>query len=331
MSRRWIGYLVLLMGSAGVIWAQDSDRRPVPRLVCDAPEYSFGAVTNTGEIIHEFVIRNAGDAPLKIFRVKLACGCMLLRLMDDVLSPGKQTLLRVRFPLKGLSGPQRKRIRLVTNDPARPHVTLIMTGEAIAELEVRPRQLFWGNLLEAEVVEKTVTVRFHDDENFHVEAVESSSSLFAAECDPWAERPPARITVRTVPPLLRGRFQGSLKLQTDHPRFPLLTVPMSGRVVGALYTIPEEIVLVPTNRPVTRSLMVYASRKQKFKILRVDPPVTGIEARVRSRLFSGCRIELRNLVPELGLDGRCVVITTDYAPMKELSVPLRVREPEEAP
>lgn len=325
--------ILLLAGFAGYGISpgltQDADRRPAPKLVCPEPEYSFGMVTNTRDIIHDFVIRNDGDAPLKIAQVKLPCGCMLLRLMDDNVQPGKETVLRARFPLKGLSGPQRKRIVLLSNDPVRPRMTLLLTGEAIAELDIRPRQLFWGNLREDAAVEKTVNVRFHDDQDFHVVGVEASSPLFAAEVSSNAEAPSGRVKVRTVPPLPRGIFRGSLKILTDHPRFNTLVIPMSGRVIGELYTIPDEIVLAPAKQPVSRALMVYSSQKQKFSVLQVKPPITNIEVKVKSSLFSGYRVELRNIVPNVALNGQCVVITTDYAPMKELSVPLRVRQPED--
>lgn len=328
-----LGIVLLLAGWAGTGispgLAQDADRRPAPRLVCPEPEYAFGVATNTRDIIHDFVIRNDGDAPLKIAKVKLPCGCMLLRLMDDSLDPGEETVLRARFPLQGLSGPQRKHIVLLTNDPHSPMTTLLLTGEAIAELDIRPRQLFWGNLREDAAVEKTVEVRFHDDEDYHVVGVEAPSPLFAAEVETIDGKPANRIKVRTMPPLARGSFQGALMILTDHPRFATLAVPMSGRVIGDLYAIPGEIVLAPASQPVTRTLMIYSSRKQKFSVLGVKTPATNIEVKVKSSLFSGRRVELRNIVPDKALDGQGIVIMTDYAPMKELTVPLRVRNPDD--
>jgi hypothetical protein len=301
-----------------------------PKLACPEPEFSFGALTNTREVIHEFVIRNEGDAPLEIYRVKLPCGCMLLRLLDNKLEPGEQTILRARFPLKDLSGSLRKRIILFTNDPFRPQFTLWLTGEAIAEIELRPRELFWGNLLADAKDGKTVEIRFQAGEKYRVTGVRSSTPLFAAEVEP-APPPLSRIKVSPIPPLARGSFQGSLTIQTDHPRFATLTVPLSGRVVDEIYAIPEELVLAPTNQPVARAIMVYAGQKQKFSVLKVAVPATNIEVKIRTSLFSGCRVELKNILIDPALDGQAVVITTDYAPLKEIRVPLRIRAPEEVP
>lgn len=325
-----VGAVVILL-LAGAARAADADGRPAPRLVCPEPEYAFGTLVNTQEVVHEFAIRNEGDGILKILQVKMPCGCMLLRLMDDRLDPGEQTILRARLPLKGLSGVQRKRIVLVSNDPAQPRTTLRLTGEALAELDLRPRRIFWGNLREDAADEATVEVRFREGEHYRVLGARSSSPLFVADAETADGKATGRIKVRTVPPLSRGGFEETLTVLTDHPRFGATMIPMSGRVIGEIYTVPDEIVLAPSNRPVDRTIMVYSAGKRKFSVLRADPPATNIEAAIRSSLFSGWRVELKNIIPDPALDGKRVVITTDYAPAPELAVPLRIREPEPAP
>lgn len=313
--------------AAGFGWAADDNDLPAPRLVCPEPEYSFGAAANTREIIHDFIIRNEGAAPLLIRQVKIPCGCMLVRLTDKKIDPGEQTSVCARFPLKGLSGGQRKRIIVLSNDPLRPSLELILTGEAVTELDVRPRRLFWGNLLEDAAVERTLEVRFRDNANCHLLGARSASARFAVETSEEDE-PAAWVKVRTVPPLRRGGFEENLTILTDHPRYPAVEVPMTGRVVGELYVIPEELVLAPSNQPLARALMVYSAGKQNFKVLRVQAPAPGIEVKTRESVFGGCRVELKNLVPDPALDGKSIVITTDYSPLPELAVPLRIREPE---
>ncbi|MBI2438128.1 MAG: DUF1573 domain-containing protein, partial [Lentisphaerae bacterium] len=45
----------------------------LPLLVCNEPEYHFGALSNTNEVPHTFVLANEGDAPLTISRVHPDC------------------------------------------------------------------------------------------------------------------------------------------------------------------------------------------------------------------------------------------------------------------
>ncbi len=316
----WLGL------AAGGGRAAEADERPQPRLFCAEPEYSFGAAANTREIVHDFTLGNTGAAPLIIRQVKIPCGCMLVRLTDDHLEPGEEAVISARFPLKGLSGRQRKRIVLLSNDPGRPHLELLLVGEAVAEVDVRPSRLFWGNLQEDAAAEQLVKVRFHEGAKYHLAGAQVSSAWFAVESS-GAGDAEAWVRVRTVPPLRRGAFEETLTILTDHPRFGKLGVPMSGRVVGALYVIPEELALAPSNQPLARSLMVYSSRQQGFKVLRVQAPDPGIEVRIRKSVFSGCRVELKNIIPGPALDGKSVVIFTDDPTLPELKVPLRLIRP----
>ncbi len=214
----------------------------------------------------------------------------------------------------------------MTSDPQRPRLVLRLSGEAIAALELRPRQLCWGNLRMDSAQQRTVQVVFRPTTSFKVQAVLSSSPLFSAtvaSADPAA---PALIKVQTLPPLAPGSFQATLTILTDQPRFDSLALNMHGRVLGALYTLPEELVLAPNNQSLSQSLWVYADRRRRFKILRVEPPCADIAVKIRtSWLRNAAQVELNNIRPLPELDGSRVIIFTDLAAMPELVVPIRIR------
>ena len=107
-------YLTLLLGFG----ASSISGYAAPKLACDEPEYQFGELDSSETVKHNFVIRNEGDEPLKITRVRTDCGCTLARLKDKTLAPGEQTTLLSTLSLKGRHGKQRKRITLETNDPS---------------------------------------------------------------------------------------------------------------------------------------------------------------------------------------------------------------------
>ena len=88
-------YLALLFGFgvAGI------SGYAAPKLACDEPEYRFGELDSSETVKHDFVIRNEGDEPLKITRVRPDCGCTLARLKDKTIAPGKQTSLSARLSL----------------------------------------------------------------------------------------------------------------------------------------------------------------------------------------------------------------------------------------
>ena len=46
----------------------------VPRLALDAPSVDFGEVSANAALVREVRVGNAGDAPLRVSRVKACCG-----------------------------------------------------------------------------------------------------------------------------------------------------------------------------------------------------------------------------------------------------------------
>ena len=302
--------------------------RDLPRLICDEPEYCFGILSNTNDVPHTFVLANEGEVPLAIYRVQSDCGCTRVRLEDKIIHPGEQTTVQVRLVLKGRAGRQHKRVTIVSNDPDQPRLTLSLIGEAIAELEVKPDRIYWGNLRSNASEVKTVDIRFDDSAPGHITGAGVISPAFAVDLETNKPGLAYRIRIRPVPPLVLGRFATNVWITTDSLRYPQLTVPMQGRVVGDIYTVPDELWLASdTTQSVSRLLMVQSSIQWPFRILKAEPPLTNIEVRIRSTLIRGYRVELRNIYPAPALDGKSLVITTDCETMPELTVPFRIGAP----
>lgn len=322
-----IFFLIRCLACVFCFWLMPASglARALPRLICAEPEYCFGTLSNTNEVPHTFTLVNAGAAPLVIYRVQPDCGCTLVRLKDKIIPPGEQSTVQVWLALKGRAGNQHKRVIIVSNDPEHPRLTLSLIGEAVAELEVKPDRVYWGNLRQDAATVKTVDIRFDQAAPGHVTGVGVMSPAFAVDLETNKPGRAYRIRIRSVPPLGFGQFAANVWFTTDAPRYPQLVVPMQGRVVGDIYTVPDEIRLSGVDpQAVARLIMVQSSNRQRFKVLKVQPPLTNILVQVRSTLARGYRIELRNILPGPVLDGKRLVITTDCATMPELTVPFRV-------
>jgi hypothetical protein len=65
----WIlamGYLLMAPGAR----AAENSAEPFPVTVVSEMRYAFGSVVEGTEVLHDFVIRNRGNAPLNIQEVK---------------------------------------------------------------------------------------------------------------------------------------------------------------------------------------------------------------------------------------------------------------------
>ena len=107
-------------------------------IVCDAPLFDFGTKSNSVEVDHEFLIRNAGNMPLVIAQVRSGCGCTQATLTQNTIPPGSNAVLSARLTLKGIVGPKRTHIYLHTNDPANPVFQFQLSGSAVVGSSVTP-------------------------------------------------------------------------------------------------------------------------------------------------------------------------------------------------
>lgn len=102
-----------------------------PRLVCSDPNFDFGRVIGSNDVSHAFKIANEGDAPLKITRIHVGCGCTDAKMGTDTIAAHSSTELTILFKTAGRVGPQRKSIYVHSNDPQSPILRFEMSGDIV--------------------------------------------------------------------------------------------------------------------------------------------------------------------------------------------------------
>ena len=117
-----------------------------PKIVCPAPVFDFGESNNTGAVEHDFPIRNEGTLSLEIREVRATCGCTAAKPTQNVIPPGGEAAIHVRFDLRGRNGFQQKAILVHSSDPQTPQLNLQLKGTAIQALRANPPTIFFGRL-----------------------------------------------------------------------------------------------------------------------------------------------------------------------------------------
>lgn len=103
---------------------------PAPRAVVPIAAYDFGDIYK-GEVISQlFLIRNDGDAELRIEGVTANCGCSVVD-SDRVVAPGQDGKAELQVNTVGQAGQISKVATLNTNDPARPNIVLTLIANVI--------------------------------------------------------------------------------------------------------------------------------------------------------------------------------------------------------
>jgi len=171
-SRTMLSSLILLiLMAASALLAPAASA--APGIHFDQPTFDFGTIFQEDRVDHEFVVRNIGDAPLKIDKVTSSCGCTAVLPPKKEIAPGATAPIRVTFRSGRMKGPISKSIYVESNDPAQPKVTLTITGVVKQEVEISPGSVLFGNVGLGRTVERTVTIRPVDVKSFRILEVRS--------------------------------------------------------------------------------------------------------------------------------------------------------------
>lgn len=294
-----------------------------PRLVCLKPKYDFGAVESGREIRHSFTLKNTGARPLKIAGIRPDCGCTTAKPASEVIPPGGETTIEAVLSLKGLRGRQQKRIAIHSNDPQNPIFVLSIEGEAVVAVEVEPDRLHLGTItLDSDEI-RIIDVVCRTNGPFTVLYAESTLSQFQVDVETVKKGWHYRVRATALPPFVRGAIKGEIMVWTDHPQFKRIEIPVYGRAISGLYTIPDEFILDPAaDERQSRLLVLRSADGAGFKVLDVKPPDADMQVNITPMRSGAYRIELR-FTQSPKLDGRSLLITTDVKRDAEIYVPFK--------
>ncbi len=215
-----------------------------PRIEIEEPHFHFGHMEKGREKSHEFLIRNVGDAPLKITVGQTSCKCTLSEVKAGAIAPGDSTHVKLEWSAKSDAGPFRQTATLHTNDPRQPNVELQIEGQIVDASGVEPPQFAFDKLAIKETKTADVIVMAMLQDNLEIKSAELSDEQDRDKFDIKVEhvdreklpnsdaRDGYRITVTAKPGLPIGRFFHYVTLDTNLEEGEKLHIPLIGHVVG---------------------------------------------------------------------------------------------------
>ncbi|MEK6299308.1 MAG: DUF1573 domain-containing protein [Acidobacteriota bacterium] len=127
-----VAVLVLLISASAAAQQADGARttQPAARAYVPIDSYDFGDIYK-GELISQiFVIRNEGDAELRIEGLSTGCGCSVID-SDKAIPPGKEGKAQLQVNTSSQNGQISKIATLRTNDPERPNIVLTLSANIL--------------------------------------------------------------------------------------------------------------------------------------------------------------------------------------------------------
>ncbi|NOX58478.1 MAG: DUF1573 domain-containing protein [Planctomycetes bacterium] len=189
-----------------------------PQISPVEPTHDFGKVWMGKNLKHTFVIKNTGNKPLKITRVKPSCGCTKKGKHPTEIAPGQSGEFTFGLATKKLNGKFTKAITITTNDPKKKSTILKLVGEVQHFVAVKPNAATFGNVKADSILTKTLKVRNNTGSKLSIKLAEDASKgCFVAELAEVVPGMEYELTVRAQPPFANGNNSHTIRLLTDHP------------------------------------------------------------------------------------------------------------------
>lgn len=205
------------------------------KITIDEYSYSAGNVMQGKAIEHDFAIRNTGNEPLTL-ELKSCESCNGIKVTPPVgpVDPGKTDKIHVRIPTYNMRGSFKKGIEVITNDPDKNNVTLIVQAFIQEVLSIKPEYISLGQVKTGSKYQKAITVENSGREPVSIYDIELSppEHLTLSPNEKMVIKPGEKKTLLLT--ITSGKepgvIEGSIFLRTDLKQMPQKLIPVQVEV-----------------------------------------------------------------------------------------------------
>ncbi len=218
----WLAVALAFMMIHGDIHANGSSIT-APSMHFAEIKHDFGAALEGESITHDFTFSNNGAEVLKIMKVKTTCGCVASTYTKET-PPGKKGIIKVQVNTRGYAGRKMtKSVRVFTNDPATPQISLTMSGAVEGFADISPGAVRLNGPVGLEVVQK-VKISPNPHRPFSITKITTSPNPgFEWRLDEVGGSPKAGYMLTVKDSAIEPeRYAGSIFLHTDNKANPKL-------------------------------------------------------------------------------------------------------------
>ncbi len=307
-----------------------------PKATIAEPLKDVGTVSKGDKIVHDFVIKNEGDADLQITSVQPACGCTVAD-FDKVIKPGQTGKVHAVIDSATFSGPISKGVSVFTNDPEHPQIELTIHAKVEPYISIKPGYARYitvqGEPLEGNIAQ---TLWAPDGTSWDITSIDSPFPFLAVtfhEAKPEERLPDAKgkqwkVEMKLSNQAKVGPLSDYVTVHTNHPKQKIVQIPVSGFVRPVVAATPPnaDFGKIELKEPLKKALNIRNFATEPIKVTSVDPTLPkGIDAKLET-LEEGREYQVRIILnPELAKGpflGK-LVIHTDSPKVPTLEVEVK--------
>jgi Protein of unknown function (DUF1573) len=306
-----------------------------PRAVVEVAIQDAGRVAKGEKVARDFVIHNEGDAPLEITDVKPTCGCTVAE-FDHVIPPGGAGKIHAVVDTTNFGGPIAKSVIAFTNDPENPRLELTVKAEVQPYIFVLPgfarfiqpqgsdpgkvdEIIFTGTfddleILKAESPYPFLTVDFRPAREDELQAQGKGRQWVVTFTVDYDKTP-------------IGTISAYVTLTTNHPKQPIVSIPVSGFVRPMIAVTPAaaDFGKIDLSSPQQARLIIRSFDPANISMTSAETDVPGVNVEV-TPIEAGKRFALSvTLTPQVpkGDFAGTITIHTTSTKKPVVEVPLR--------
>jgi len=218
-----------------------------PKLTLDkSPKVNFGRFITNREQTHTFSLKNEGDEPLKIIRIRNTCGCAVIDSKNKLIEPGSSESITIKIIPNSIKGKFSKKVFIETNDPKQRFTTLTLSGISMPRVVVTPKERIYAECLI--IGQKTSFIyTLHKSDStidFKTPAVECN---YPAEVKIHKTNESESLVTLSVTPLeKKDKLAATVTIPTDSNTKNDVKLHLSADVGAALYAVPPRIQIPAT-------------------------------------------------------------------------------------
>jgi hypothetical protein len=208
-----------------------------PRAVLTETVHDFGKVFEDKALTYTFLLKNEGNAPLRVEDVDPDCACTVAD-YDRVIPPGGQGRITLGIKPYSVLRDFLKLAKVKVNDPARPEMELSLKGYVQPIIEIQPNHIVRLRGRVDEEVRGQVRFISHLPAPWQITSFDNSIPQRIA-VDVKVEKP-GQVYVLEVRNLSResGNYGGKIELHTTSAERPRLIVRVFANIYPAASGTP---------------------------------------------------------------------------------------------
>jgi hypothetical protein len=315
-----------------------ADPVPAPRATVAPRQFDFGLVRSGEKVVHAFSVHNSGNARLAFTGAELSMPGMTCRISPP-LDPGADGTITIEWKTDHVQGTVEGVAEISTNDPAAPSIALTLSGHVEGILDIEPLPAIFLSTFRGEGVQRTLSLRAHVGRPVGLRLVPSAGAHYRATIDPASGAAAAwRLAVEAAPDAPSGRYDESLRIESDDAAIGAVTIPVHVFVKPDLYANPGDLdfganpvarLRDPAARKLIAQTFFVKKRAGTFRITRIRSDVSGLDLRVDPPSGAAGSFQIDagirgDAVMPCSLDGT-ITIETDDPRFPRLTVEVRGR------